>query len=122
MSAKVSHKLGIKLIANQGEVSLQAQNDLMGLLARKAITSHEDEIQISLIRKLRLMAAVVISRWTQTRFSRVRRGDYLVKSASFDKVDADNQNDSLPTLSNCIDLSFNFNEQYHFFDEDGKMY
>lgn len=68
------------------------------------------------------MAAVVISRWTQTRFSRVRRGDYLVKSASFDKVDADNQNDSLPTLSNCIDLSFNFNEQYHFFDEDGKMY
>ncbi|WP_243748058.1 DUF2345 domain-containing protein, partial [Yersinia pseudotuberculosis] len=40
-------KLGIKLIANQGAITVQAQNDLMELLARKAITitSTEDEIK-----------------------------------------------------------------------------
>ena len=41
-------KLGIKLIANQGPVQLQAQNDMMALLARKeiSIVSTEDEIKI----------------------------------------------------------------------------
>ncbi len=36
----------MKLIANQGSITVQAQNDLMELLARKAITitSTEDEI------------------------------------------------------------------------------
>lgn len=39
-------KAGIKLFANKGAISLQAQNDLMELLAKKSIeiTSTEDEI------------------------------------------------------------------------------
>ncbi len=39
-------KRGIKLFANKGAISLQAQNDLMELLAKKSIeiTSTEDEI------------------------------------------------------------------------------
>ncbi|HAT1623086.1 TPA: DUF2345 domain-containing protein, partial [Raoultella planticola] len=47
-------KLGIKLIANQGPVQVQAQNDLMALLARKeiSIVSTEDEIKIIAKRKL----------------------------------------------------------------------
>ncbi|WP_236348867.1 DUF2345 domain-containing protein, partial [Enterobacter cancerogenus] len=47
-------KLGIKLIANQGPVQVQAQNDLMELLARKeiSIVSTEDEIKILAKKKL----------------------------------------------------------------------
>nr|WP_314427240.1 type VI secretion system tip protein VgrG [uncultured Erwinia sp.] len=47
-------KLGIKLIANQGPVQMQAQNDLMALLARKeiSIVSTEDEIKIIAKKKL----------------------------------------------------------------------
>ncbi|MGS4823232.1 DUF2345 domain-containing protein, partial [Raoultella terrigena] len=49
-------KLGIKLIANQGPVQLQAQNDMMALLARKeiSIVSTEDEIKIIAKKKLTL--------------------------------------------------------------------
>ncbi|HEE9873645.1 TPA: type VI secretion system tip protein VgrG [Citrobacter braakii] len=47
-------KLGSKLIANQGPVQVQAQNDLMELLARKeiSIVSTEDEIKIIAKKKL----------------------------------------------------------------------
>ncbi|WP_336239804.1 DUF2345 domain-containing protein, partial [Enterobacter chuandaensis] len=49
-------KLGIKLIANQGPVQVQAQNDLMALLARKeiSIVSTEDEIKIIAKKKITL--------------------------------------------------------------------
>ena len=49
-------KLGIKLIANQGPVEMQAQNDLMMLLARKelSIISTEDEIRIVAKKKITL--------------------------------------------------------------------
>ena len=49
-------KLGIKLIANQGPVQVQAQNDLMALIARKelSIVSTEDEIKIIAKKKLTL--------------------------------------------------------------------
>ncbi|MCI0134625.1 type VI secretion system tip protein VgrG, partial [Escherichia coli] len=42
-------KAGIKLFANKGAISVQAQNDLMELLAQKSIviTSTEDEIKIT---------------------------------------------------------------------------
>ncbi len=49
-------KLGIRLIANRGPVQVQAQNDLMALLARKeiSIVSTEDEIQILAKKKITL--------------------------------------------------------------------
>ncbi|WP_233208994.1 type VI secretion system Vgr family protein, partial [Erwinia sp. B116] len=51
-------KLGIKLIANQGPVQVQAQNDLMELLARKGISivSTEDEIRITAAKSITLNA------------------------------------------------------------------
>ncbi|MRO48767.1 type IV secretion protein Rhs, partial [Yersinia pestis] len=51
-------KLGMKLIANQGSITVQAQNDLMELLARKAITitSTEDEIKITVKKRITLNA------------------------------------------------------------------
>ncbi|WP_139509232.1 type VI secretion system Vgr family protein, partial [Escherichia coli] len=47
-------KAGIKLIANKGAVSVQAQHDLMELLAKKSIeiVSTEDEIRISAKKKI----------------------------------------------------------------------
>ena len=49
-------KLGIKLIVNQGPVKIQAQNDLMELLARKeiSIVSTEDEIKFIAKKKITL--------------------------------------------------------------------
>ncbi|MBH2847069.1 DUF2345 domain-containing protein, partial [Serratia marcescens] len=47
-------KLGIKLIANQGPVQVQAQNDLMELLARKEISIVSTEDEIKIIAKKRL--------------------------------------------------------------------
>ncbi|MCO6060484.1 DUF2345 domain-containing protein [Pseudomonas sp. MOB-449] len=49
-----AQKLGLKFIANQGPVTLQAQNDAMQLLARQGleITSTEDEIHITAKQKI----------------------------------------------------------------------
>ena len=49
-------KLGMKLIANQGPVSVQAQNDALELVARLGldITSTEDEIRITAKKKINL--------------------------------------------------------------------
>jgi len=51
-------ELGIKLIANQGPVSVQAQNDTLELMARHGleITSSEDEIRIVAKKKITLNA------------------------------------------------------------------
>ncbi|MBK0004473.1 type VI secretion system Vgr family protein [Erwinia sp. S38] len=47
-------KMGIRLIANQGPVKIQAQNDLMALIARGelSVTSTEDEIHITAKKKV----------------------------------------------------------------------
>jgi type VI secretion system secreted protein VgrG len=47
-------KAGIKLFANKGAISVQAQNDLMELLAKKSIEiiSTEDEIKITAKKKI----------------------------------------------------------------------
>ncbi|MNI52937.1 hypothetical protein D3C73_1077490 [compost metagenome] len=49
-------KLGLKLIANQGPVSVQAQNNALELIARLGldITSTEDEIRITAKKKINL--------------------------------------------------------------------
>ncbi|MGF6092797.1 DUF2345 domain-containing protein [Pseudomonas sp. 18173] len=49
-------KLGLKLIANQGAVQIQVQNDRLELLARHGldITSTEDEIRITAKKKITL--------------------------------------------------------------------
>ncbi|NNA00465.1 DUF2345 domain-containing protein, partial [Pseudomonas lundensis] len=51
-------KLGIKLIANQGAINIQAQNDKLQLMARHGldITSTEDEIRITAKKKITLNA------------------------------------------------------------------
>lgn len=79
-------KLGMKLIANQGAVQIQAQNDRLELLARQAleITSTEDEIHITAKKKIVLNAGGTYIRMDNCGIESGTQGDYLVKSADFD--------------------------------------
>jgi type VI secretion system secreted protein VgrG len=79
-------KLGIKLIANQGPVSIQTQNDTLELLARHAleITSTEDEIHITAKKKITLNAGGSYITLDPYRIESGTAGDYTIKSAHFE--------------------------------------
>jgi len=78
-------KLGIKLIANHGPVSVQAQNDTLELMARHglAITSTEDEIHITAKKKITLNAGGSYITLDAYSIESGTAGDYNVKSADF---------------------------------------
>ncbi|MEX5685911.1 type VI secretion system Vgr family protein [Pseudomonas silesiensis] len=78
-------KLGIKLIANHGPVSVQAQNDTLELIARHglAITSTEDEIHITAKKKITLNAGGSYITLDPSCIECGTAGDYNVKSADF---------------------------------------
>jgi type VI secretion system secreted protein VgrG len=80
-------KLGIKLIANQGAVSIQAQNDKLEANARQGleITSTEDEIRIVAKKKITLNAGGSYISLDQNAIESGTEGDYLIKSASVDR-------------------------------------
>ena len=79
-------KLGIKLIANQGPVSVQAQNDTLELMARHGleIISTEDEIRIVAKKKITLNAGGSYITLDQSCIESGTQGDYNIKSAHFD--------------------------------------
>ncbi|MBD8194085.1 DUF2345 domain-containing protein, partial [Pseudomonas fluorescens] len=78
-------KLGIKLIANQGAVKIQAQNDKLELLARHGleITSTEDEIHITAKKKITLNAGGSYITLDQSSIESGTQGDYLIKSEHY---------------------------------------
>ncbi|WP_207885648.1 type VI secretion system Vgr family protein [Pseudomonas sp. 30_B] len=78
-------KLGMKLIANQGAVQVQAQNDRMELLARQAldIISTEDEIHITAKKKIVLNAGGTYITLDPNGIESGTQGDYNVKSAHY---------------------------------------
>ncbi|WP_426160896.1 DUF2345 domain-containing protein, partial [Pseudomonas sp. DWR1-3-2b2] len=81
-------KLGIKLIANQGAVSIQAQNDKLELMARHGleISSTEDEIRITAKKKIILNAGGSYITLDPFSIESGTEGDYIVKSASYEYV------------------------------------
>ncbi|AJQ98757.1 type VI secretion system Vgr family protein [Hafnia paralvei] len=93
-------KMGIKIIANQGAISVQAQNDVMELLARKAISivSTEDEIQITAQKKITLNAGGSYITLDPNKIESGTAGDYVVKCASFERVGAASEKVEPPTL------------------------
>ncbi|MDR0280939.1 MAG: DUF2345 domain-containing protein, partial [Paucimonas sp.] len=76
-------KLGIKLVANQGPVQIQAQNDTLGIMARQGleITSTEDEIRIVAKKKITLNAGGSYLTLDPCRIEAGTEGDYNVKAA-----------------------------------------
>jgi len=92
-------KLGIKLIANQGTVSIQAQNDALELMARHSlqITSTEDEVHITAKKKIVINGGGSYITLDAGSIESGTAGDYLVKSASFDfKAGGASQPPALP--------------------------
>ncbi|WP_341523100.1 type VI secretion system tip protein VgrG [Pseudomonas sp. G.S.17] len=79
-------KMGIKLIANQGPVNIQAQNDRLELLARHGlkITSTEDEIHITAKKKIILNGGGSYITLDANSIESGSAGDYNVKSASYE--------------------------------------
>ncbi|MBT8768446.1 type VI secretion system Vgr family protein [Metapseudomonas boanensis] len=79
-------KLGLKLIANQGAVQIQAQNDRLELLARHGldIVSSEDEIRITAKKKITLNAGGSYITLDPYRIESGTQGDYLIKAVHFD--------------------------------------
>ncbi|OWP69984.1 type VI secretion system Vgr family protein, partial [Pseudomonas sp. K2I15] len=79
-------KLGIKLIANQGPVKIQAQNDTLELMARHglSIISTEDEICIVAKKKITLNAGGSYITLDQSSIESGTLGDHNIKAAHFD--------------------------------------
>ncbi|WP_224169895.1 type VI secretion system tip protein VgrG, partial [Escherichia coli] len=75
-------KAGIKLFANKGAISVQAQNDLMELLAQKSIviTSTEDEIKITAKKKITLNGGGSYIRLDACGIEAGTPGEYNVKA------------------------------------------
>ena len=82
-------KLGIKLIANQGPVSIQAQNDTLSLIARHGleISSTEDEIRITAKKKITLNAGGSYITMDACSIESGTEGDCLIKAASFEYLE-----------------------------------
>ncbi|MDN6859215.1 type VI secretion system tip protein VgrG [Pseudomonas sp. CAN2814] len=79
-------KLGMKLFANQGAVSIQAQNDKMELTARQAvdIVSTENEIHITAKKRIVINAGGSYLRMDQHSIEYGTQGDHLIKSAHYE--------------------------------------
>ncbi|MCK7449613.1 DUF2345 domain-containing protein, partial [Enterobacter bugandensis] len=80
-------KLGIRLIANQGPVQVQAQNDLMVLLARKeiSIVSTEDEIRILAKKKITLNGGGSYITLDANAIEAATLGDYRTRAGFYDR-------------------------------------
>ncbi|WP_139093110.1 type VI secretion system Vgr family protein, partial [Pseudomonas sp. AU11447] len=79
-------KLGMKLFANQGAVQIQAQNDRLELLARKAvdIVSTESEIHLTAKKRIVINAGGSYIRLDACGIEYGTQGDHLIKSAHSD--------------------------------------
>ncbi len=78
-------KAGIKLFANKGAISVQAQNDLMELLAQKSIeiTCTEDEIKITAKKKITLNGGGSYIRLDACGIEAGTPGEYNVKAGYY---------------------------------------
>lgn len=93
-------KLGIRLIANQGPVQVQAQNSLMELLARKeiSIVSTEDEIKIIAKKKLTLNGGGSYIRIDASGIESATAGEYRTKAGHYGRKTGASEKVTLPVF------------------------
>lgn len=111
-------KLGIKLIANQGPVQVQAQNDLMELLACKGISivSTEDEIQITAAKSITLNAGGSYITLNGGKIELATIGDYKTRASRYARKEAASDIKNIATLPGKVsDL---FSEQFRITEAD----
>lgn len=79
------HKEGAKLVANQGDVEIQAQHNTLALFAKQqvTITSSEDEIIISTPKTLTLNGGGSYLKLSQSGIEHGSAGDYIVKAPRY---------------------------------------
>ncbi|WP_346827799.1 type VI secretion system Vgr family protein [Serratia inhibens] len=98
-------KLGIKLIANQGPVIVQAQNDTMELLARKGISivSTEDEIKIIAKKKLTLNGGGSYITLDVHAIESATLGDFRTRAGHYARQTRAQHKPDISPLANAID-------------------
>ncbi|MEN5017986.1 type VI secretion system tip protein VgrG [Erwinia sp. Eh17-17] len=79
------HKAGAKLVANQGDIEIQAQHNTMDLFAKQqvTITSNEDEIIISTPKTLTLNGGGSYLKLSENGIEHGSEGDYIVKTSNY---------------------------------------
>ncbi|MEY7151613.1 type VI secretion system Vgr family protein [Enterobacter cloacae] len=97
-------KLGIRLIANQGAVQVQAQNDLMELLARKeiSIVSTEDAIQILAKKKITLNGGGSYITLDANAIEAATLGDYRTRAGFYDRQQKANKPEDFPSVAPVV--------------------
>ena len=114
-------KLGIKLIANQGPVQVQAQNDLMALLARKdiSIVSTEDEIKIIAKKKITINGGGSYITLDANAIESATLGDYRTKAGYYDRLSRARNKPEMQPLPQGIDDG-SYNVRYLCRDDSGE--
>ena len=115
-------KAGIKLFANKGAISVQAQNDLMELLAQKSIviTSTEDEIKITAKKKITLNGGGSYIRLDACGIEAGTPGEYNVKAGYYGRKPKAKLTPELMAFP--VIESGEYNIQFNFKDDDGIPY
>lgn len=113
-------KLGIKLIANQGPVQVQAQNDLMALLARKeiSIVSTEDEIKIIAKKRLTVNGGGSYITLDVNAIEFGTLGDFKTKAGYYARQTKAQHKLAISPLANAIDDG-SHNVRYLFANDNG---
>ncbi|WP_394547294.1 type VI secretion system Vgr family protein [Pantoea ananatis] len=113
-------KLGIKLIANQGPVRIQAQNDLMEFLARKeiSIVSTEDEIKIIAKKKLTINGGGSYITLDVNAIESATMGDFRTKAGHYARQARAQHKPDISPLANAIDDG-SYNIRYLCTDDNG---
>ncbi|EEW2610290.1 type VI secretion system tip protein VgrG [Escherichia coli] len=115
-------KAGIKLFANKGAISVQAQNDLMELLAQKSIeiTSTEDEIRITAKKKITINGGGSYIRLDACGIEAGTPGEYNVKAGYYGRKPKAKLTPELMAFP--VIESGEFNAKFLFTDDDGLPY
>ncbi|WP_300000944.1 type VI secretion system Vgr family protein [uncultured Cedecea sp.] len=94
-------KLGIKLIANQGPVKIQAQNDLMDLIARGelSLTSTEDEIHITAKKKVTINGGGSYITLDANGIESATQGEYRTKAGHYGRKEKANEPKDFPNVA-----------------------
>ncbi|MFJ4376553.1 DUF2345 domain-containing protein, partial [Pseudomonas japonica] len=114
-------RLGIKLVANQGPVQIQAQNDTLGIMARQGleITSTEDEIKI-VAKKITLNAGGSYITLDNCCIESGTEGDYNVKAGYVDVTGGAAQPVSPVFMPTAVEPDLAFDERFQIFDHTGE--
>ncbi len=79
------HKEGAKVVANQGDIDIQAQHNTMGLFSEKqlTVTSSEDEIIISTPETLTLNRGGSYLRLSKNGVEHGSSGEFIMKTSDY---------------------------------------